>query len=82
MSEFLPVEIAYLHEAAISHPLPAERTLGQSKCPGIKMKWSTQGLYWDYKGKQGLIPAPAIACAVFAPAPPPEEKKAALKKVG
>lgn len=52
---------AYLHQAIMAPPLPAERTISQAKLPGMQLSWTPAGLLLKFRGKRVTIPAANVA---------------------
>ena len=62
----IAVKLARLHQPIEGGGVFAQdKLLNQLKCPGIKMSWDGEHLYWEHKNQRGVIPGPNVAVAIF-----------------
>lgn len=52
----IPCEACSLH-SSLGAPFPAEKTISQAKMSGIELRWNSDGMYFKFRSKWGIIPA-------------------------
>lgn len=62
----IPIRLAFLHQSIIvPGVIGNEKTLSESKVPGLKMWWTPQGLVLERKATRAIVPLANVVVGVI-----------------